>query len=73
MEEVNKLRRKRRNKINNIHKNVLGIVDEVVRERPTNEFRVEANSFLESLNEQEADMIKLNEHVKDLLLDMNAD
>ena len=72
MEEVNKLRRKRRNKINNIHKKVLGIVDEVIRERPTNEFRVEANSFLESLNEQEA-VIKLNEHVKELLFDMNAD
>ena len=31
MEEVNKLRRKRRNKINNVNKNILGLVDEVVR------------------------------------------
>ena len=67
-EEVNKFRRKRRNKINNVNKNILGIVDEVVRERLTNESRVEANSFLEALNEQEADIIKLNEHVEDLLL-----
>ena len=44
-EEVNKFRRKRRNKINNVNKNILGIVDEVVRERLTNESRVEANSF----------------------------
>ena len=64
MEEVNKLRRK----INNVNKNILGIVNEVVRERPTNELRVEANSFLEALNEQKADIIKLNEHIEDLLL-----
>ena len=46
MEEVNKFRHKRCNKINNVNKNILGIVNEVVRERPTNESRVEANSFL---------------------------
>lgn len=45
MEEVNKLRRKRRNKINNVNQNVLGNVDEVVREGPTNESRVKRNSF----------------------------
>ena len=45
MEEVNKLRRKRRNKINNVNQNILGNVDEVVREGPTNESRVERNSF----------------------------
>ena len=69
MEEVNKLRRKRRNKINNVNKNILGIVSEVVRERPTNKCRVEANCFLEALNEQEADIIKLNEHIEELLFD----
>ena len=67
--EVNKLRCKRRNKISNVNKNILGIVNEAVRERPTNESRVEANSYLEALNEQEADIIKLNEHVEHLLLD----
>ena len=41
MEEVNKFRRKRRNKINNVNKNILGIFNEVVRERATNESRVE--------------------------------
>ena len=45
-QRVNKLRRKRRNKINKVNKNIVGIVNEVVRERPTNESRVEANSFL---------------------------
>ena len=69
MEEVNKLKRKRRNKINNVNKNILGIVNEVVRERTTNESRVEENSFLEALDEQEADIIKLNEHIEDLLLE----
>ena len=67
--EVNKLRCKRRNKISNVNKNILGIVNEAVKERPTNESRVEANSYLEALNEQEADIIKLNEHVEHLLLD----
>ena len=69
MEEVNKRRRKTRNEINNVNKNILGIVNEVIRERPTNESHVESNSFLEALNEQEADIIKLNEHTEDLLLD----
>ena len=64
----NKFRRKKRSKINNVNKNILGIVDEVIRERPTNGSRVEANSFFEALNEQEADMIKLNEYIEDLLL-----
>ena len=40
MKEVDKLRYKRHNKINNVNKNKLGIVDEVVRERPTNESHV---------------------------------
>ena len=49
MEEVNKLRCKRHNQIINVDKNILGIVNEVVKERLTNESRVEANSFLEAL------------------------
>ena len=59
MKEVNKRWRKTRNKINNANKNILGIVNEVIRERPTNESHVQSNSFLEALNEQEADIIKL--------------
>ena len=73
MEEVNKLRRKRRNIINNVNENILGIINEVVRERPTSESRVQPNSFLEALNEQEADIIKLNEHIEDLLLDNESE
>lgn len=69
MKEVNKRRRKTRNKINNVNKNILGTVNEVIRERPTNESHVQSNSFLEALKEQEADIIKLNEHVEHLLLD----
>ena len=72
MEEVNKLRHKRRNKINNVNENIPGIADKVVRERPTNESRVEAKSFLEALSEQEADIIKLNEHIEGLLLHNKA-
>ena len=68
MEEVNKLRFKRRNEINIVNKNKLGIVDEVVREGPTNESCVKANCFLEAVNEKEAEIIKLNKHVEDLLL-----
>ena len=41
----------------------------MVSERPSNESLVEANCFLEALNEQEADITKLNEHIEDLLLD----
>ena len=46
VEEVNTFRSKRRNKINYANKNIPGIVDEVVTERPKNESRVKANSFL---------------------------
>ena len=73
MEEVNKLRHKRHNKINNVNKKILGIVDKVVSKKPTNESRVKANCFLEALNEQEADIIKLNEHIEDLLLDSEGE
>ena len=73
MKEVNKRWRKTRNKINNANKNILGIVNEVIRERPTNESHVQSNSFLEALNEQEADIIKLNEHIEDLLLDSEGE
>ena len=52
MKEVNTLRPKRCNKINNVNKNILGIVNEVVRERPTTESDVEASYFLDALNEQ---------------------
>ena len=73
MEEVNKLRHKRHNKVSNVNKNILGIIDKVVSERPTNESRVEANCFLEALNEQEAGITKLNEHIEDLLLDSEGE
>ena len=48
MKEVNKLRRKGHNKINNGNKNILGTVNEVVRERLTNESCIEANCFWEA-------------------------
>ena len=52
MKEVNTLRPKRCNEINNVNKNLLAIVNEVVRERPTIESDVEETYFLDALNEQ---------------------
>lgn len=69
MEEVTELKCKRRNKINNVNKDKLGIVNKVVSERPTNESRVKGNCFSEALTKEEAKTMKLNEHMEDLLLD----
>ena len=43
MKEANKFRPKRRNKINDVNKNILGTVTEVARERPTKESCAKAN------------------------------
>ena len=50
MEDVDKLRRKKGNKINNVNKNILGIIL--------------ANCFLKALKKQEPDIIKLNEFIE---------
>ena len=50
MEDVNKPRRKKVNKINNVNNNILGIML--------------ANCFLEVLKKQKPDIIKLNEFIE---------
>ena len=55
MEDVNKPRRKKVNKINNVNNNILGIML--------------ANCFLEVLKKQKPDIIKWNEYIEYLLLD----
>ena len=70
--ELNNLKRRRRNVINNVNKSILGLIDELINNRPTRDLQGEASSFLEALNENENVIKDLNDKIETFIEDVNS-